>query len=46
MTNFEFAKKLVGDMAICVDSCARKAVVSFGRRILKPMGVEPRTRRR
>ena len=31
MTNFEFAKKLVGDMAICVDSCARKAEDLYAR---------------
>lgn len=31
MTNFEFAKKLVGDMAMCVDSCARKAEDLYAR---------------
>lgn len=31
MTNFEFAKKLVGDMATCADSCARKAEDLYAR---------------
>lgn len=31
MTNFEFAKMLVGDMATCADSCAKKAEDLYAR---------------